>query len=204
MFKLIAKEAKRHIPFTATGAAAGILIVVLTGYFNVSKSLLGQLFYILHPIHVFLSAMATTGIYLAYKRENVWQAILIGYVGSIVIATISDSFIPYIGEWLLNMPYRAHHVGFIEEFLAVNGLAIAGIAVAFLWPKTKAPHLLHVFFSTWASLLHIMMAMGGVDVITVLTVFVFTFLAVWLPCCMSDIVFPLIFVKEDALQGHNH
>ncbi len=28
-------------------------------------------------------------------------------------------------------------------------------------------------------------------------VFVILFIAVWLPCCISDIVFPLLFVKSD-------
>jgi hypothetical protein len=26
-------------------------------------------------------------------------------------------------------------------------------------------------------------------------IFLFLFLAVWIPCCLSDIVFPLLFVK---------
>ncbi|AHM58129.1 hypothetical protein EAL2_808p06260 (plasmid) [Peptoclostridium acidaminophilum DSM 3953] len=30
----------------------------------------------------------------------------------------------------------------------------------------------------------------------IVIIFVFLFLAVWIPCCTSDIVFPLLFVKE--------
>lgn len=201
MLKVVLKESKRHIPFTISGAGAGILAIVLMRYFSVSRPVLTQLFNILHPLHVFLSAMATTGVYLIYRRNRVWRAILIGYFGSIGIATISDSLIPYLGEWLLNMPYRAPHIGFMEEWLVVNTLALGGIAVAFLWPKTKASHLLHIFFSTWASLLHLSMAMGGAaDLFTLLIVFLFIFIAVWIPCCTSDIVFPLLFVGE----SHNH
>jgi len=29
-------------------------------------------------------------------------------------------------------------------------------------------------------------------------VFIVLFVAVWVPCCLSDIVFPPLFVKEDA------
>ena len=201
VLKVVLKESKRHIPFTLTGAGAGVVVIVLMGYFRISKPVLTQLFNILHPLHVFLSAMATTAVYLIYRRDKVWQAVLIGYFGSVGIATVSDSLIPYFGEWLLNMPYRAPHIGFIEEWLVVNGLAIAGIAVAFFWPKTKAPHLLHVFFSTWASLLHISMAMGVADPLTLLTVFFFIFIAVWIPCCMSDIVFLLLFVGGDKASA---
>jgi len=47
-------------------------------------------------------------------------------------------------------------------------------------------------------LFHIIMAMGGgvVHWLVFVAIFLFLFLAVWIPCCLSDIVFPLLFVKE--------
>jgi hypothetical protein len=69
--------------------------------------------------------------------------------------------------------------------------------VACLWPKTKVPHAGHVLLSTWASLFHMTMAFGeDVSPTTWVVVPVFLFLAVWVPCCTSDIVFPLLFSKE--------
>ena len=44
-------------------------------------------------------------------------------------------------------------------------------------------------------------ALTGVGIMAVVVyaqVTVFLFLAVWLPCCTSDIVFPLLFSKERA------
>ena len=38
-------------------------------------------------------------------------------------------------------------------------------------------------------------------------IFVFLFIAVWVPCCLSDIVFPLLFVKgrkDIANLSHSH
>jgi hypothetical protein len=32
---------------------------------------------------------------------------------------------------------------------------------------------------------------------------VFLFLAVWLPCCISDIVFPLLLIGEPTLDNHS-
>jgi hypothetical protein len=70
-----------------------------------------------------------------------------------------------------------------------------GIAIALLRPMTKFPHSGHVLISTWASLFHIIMAIGQtINMVTIISVFVFLFLAVWLPCCLSDIIFPLLFV----------
>ena len=103
----------------------------------------------------------------------------------------------------MNMPERHIHIGFIEHWYVVNPLAIAGIVIAMLWPKTKIPHLGHVLVSTWASLFHMVMAVGEeFTVVMMATSVVFLFLAVWLPCCASDIVFPLLFVaRKDHVHG---
>ena len=129
---------------------------------------------------------------------NLWILLAIGYLGSIGIATLSDSLIPYLGELLLDLPNRGLHLGFIEKWWLVNPLAIIGIAIAYCRPATKFPHAGHVLLSTWASLFHIIMAFGGkmyLSWILISIIFLFLFLAVWLPCCVSDIVFPLLFVR---------
>jgi len=41
------------------------------------------------------------------------------------------------------------------------------------------------------------MAIGGyLNFLSYFIVLIFLFLAVWLPCCLSDIVFPLLFVRK--------
>lgn len=168
---------------------------------NVSFDISYNVFYVLHPIHVVLSALVTSSMYELHTRGKckLWVVIPIGYVGSVGIATISDSVIPYLGEVLLNLPHRGIHLGFIEKYWLVNPLAFLGIAVACLRPRTKFPHAGHVLISTWASLFHVIMAAGGtMSPLLLLSIFLFLFLAVWLPCCLSDIVFPLLFVKEEA------
>jgi hypothetical protein len=127
---------------------------------------------------------------------------VIGYVGSVGIATISDSIIPYLGEILLKMPNRSMHLGFIEKWWLVNPLAVLGIIIAYFSPRTKFPHAGHVLISTWASLFHIIMAINrDLSLFSYLVIFLFLFLAVWLPCCISDFVFPLLFVKDT--KGEN-
>lgn len=98
------------------------------------------------------------------------------------------------------------HIGFIEGWYIVIPAAIAGVLIAYFKPKTKFPHAGHVLLSTWASSFHMLMAMGGnVSVLKMIGSFGFLFLAVWIPCCFSDIVFPLLFVKSGAeIQHHHH
>ena len=91
------------------------------------------------------------------------------------------------------MPNRGVHLGFIEKWWLINPLALAGVAIGYLRPRTKVAHAGHVLIGTWASLFHITMALGGeFAMIMVVPIPIFVFLAVWIPCCTSDIVFPLL------------
>ena len=206
MFKQISKELKIHAPFTVFGAITGIIII--TFFQKLPSNISYNIFYILHPIHVILSALVTASMYELHECKrvsskcirgkcNFWILFIIGYTGSVGIATISDSLIPYLGETLLNMPNRGIHIGFIEKWWLINPLALLGVTIAYFRPRTKFPHAGHVLLSTWASLFHIIMAMGGRPLhwFVCLVIFLFLFLAVWIPCCVSDIVFPLLFVK---------
>jgi hypothetical protein len=209
MFGQILKELRIHAPFTAFGALTGIAIIFL--FQRVPHELSHSIFYVLHPVHVVLSALATASMYQLHTCEhlsgrclkgrcNLWILLLIGYFGSIGIATLSDSLIPFVGEIILGMPDRGLHLGFIEKWWLVNPLAIAGVLIACFRPSTKFSHAGHVLLSTWASLFHVMMATGNKEMhwyIYAIILF-FLFIAVLIPCCLSDIVFPLLFVKKTA------
>ena len=202
MVKQIASELRRHAPFTAFGAVTGIIImavIVFGDFLSQISPVSERVFYVLHPTHVFLSALVTTSLYVSYGRRKIWLAVLIGYTGSIGIATLSDSIIPYVGETLLDLPNKGIHIGFIEEPLLTNPAAFLGIAIGYWSPITRFPHAGHVLISTWASLFHIIMALGQtLTWIQVVAIFLFLFLAVWLPCCVSDIVYPIVFARRGA------
>ena len=200
MLRQVTHELREHAAFTAFGAATGVVIMLLL--YKTPPSASRSIFYVLHPMHVVLSAVATTSMYMLHRRNpRLWLVILIGYLGSIGMATMSDSVIPYLGEVLLDLPNRAVHVGFIEEWWLVNPAAFLGIMIARYRPTTKIPHTGHVLLSTWASSFHIIMAAGGILVWgAVIPLFVFLFVAVWVPCCLSDIILPVMFAGENGRQ----
>ena len=73
--------------------------------------------------------------------------------------------------------------------------------------STIISHSLHVFASTMASIFYMVGPLGMVAWIGVLgQVFLFVVLAVMVPCCLSDIVFPLLMSKagreELAVDPH--
>lgn len=226
----IGAELKGHAPFTVLGALIGILFMLI--FRNVWKAHAGMLFSIFHPGHVVLSAMVTASLFAIHREvKNFLLILAVGYVGSIGIATLSDSILPYLGESLigLHMPTHAElsghneeggehdsfagsgqpraaeqherriHLGFIEDWYIVNPAAVLGVLIAYFLPRTKFPHAGHVLISTWASSSHILMnTQSDVTFAIMAGIFAILFIAVWLPCCISDIVFPLLFVKSDV------
>jgi len=206
MVKHILKELRAHAPFTFFGTVTGIIIMAFS--LKLPYRVSYNIFYVLHPLHVLLSALVTAAMYELHECKsinancikgkcNFWILLVIGYIGSVGIATISDSIIPYLGEIMLKMPNRDIHIGFIEKWWFVNPLAIIGIIIAYFRPRTKFPHAGHVLISTWASLFHIMMArVESLNLFSYFVILLFLFIAVWLPCCFSDIVFPLLFVER--------
>jgi hypothetical protein len=206
MLKRIAKELKEHMPFTALGAASGIVIIVIIIFGHVPSHVTYTIFYTLHPIHIVLSALATTAMYARYRRCKLWSALLIGWTGSIGIATVSDAIIPYFGGALLHIPME-FEIPFIEKPW-VNLAALAGIAICYWKPTTKMPHFGHVLLSTWASLLYFTsFSPTSFDVANWIPllpfIFLFLFLSVWIPCCTSDIVYPLLFVRKEPESPHS-
>ncbi len=211
MLRRIVSELRHHITFTIVGAVSGVIIMLVIVLANVPSSVSQTIFYTLHPLHVVFSALATTAMYRKYTNGKFWAALLIGYTGSIGIASLSDAVIPYLGGSLLGLEIE-FHLPFIEagkipflgvtEWIVVNSAALAGIVIGYLRPATRLPHSGHVFLSTWASLFYFT-AFGVANWLPLLPfVFLFLLLAVWLPCCVSDIVFPLLFTGK-KLQPHH-
>jgi hypothetical protein len=193
-FTNIIRELKRHVPFTALGALSGIAIMALVVSIGLSSDANHTIFHSLHPLHIAFSAIVTTAMFRRYGGV-IWAAVVLGFVGSVGICTLSDIVFPYLGGRLLGASISLH-VCFIEHPWFVIPAAFAGIGFGMLAPWTRFPHAGHVLLSTWASLFYLT-AFGFTDWLPLLPlVFVVLFFAVWIPCCTSDIVFPLLFSKE--------
>ena len=176
--KHILAELKGHAPFTSFGAFLGIVFMLL--FRNLSGGGIHTLFTVFHPAHVVLSAMVTASMFKLHETKKRFVLILVvGYFGSVGIATLSDIVIPHIGANLLGLAVPTHselhhhehsdsthivgseietshndhkiHLGFIEQWYLVNPAAFLGILIAYFLPRTKLPHAGHVLISTWAS-----------------------------------------------------
>jgi hypothetical protein len=225
--KEIAHEFKHHFPFTVFSAAAGIIIVSIIFVILTSIPVIDeengtveeqdhdhgesfahsthQLFHVFHPMHCLFSASATTAMFWRYDKKLI-KSILIGLIGSLAICGISDIFMPYLSSSLIGIEMELH-ICLIHHPLTVVPFAVFGIIlgltsaeVFFNRSSTIFSHSAHVFVSTMASILYLT-SYGFSDWMeNMFIVFIIVVFAVLIPCCTSDVIFPLLLVDKKNLQ----
>ncbi len=197
----ILEELRQHIPYTIFSVAAGIMALGVLSVL-IEESIFPQkserLFHIFHPLHLFFSASATTSMFCRHN-ERIIKAILVGIVGSVGICGISDIFLPYLAGELLGVKMHLHICIIIHQELILS-FVLFGIICGFLLPpavkSTVFSHSAHILVSSMASILYLV-SFGLVDWIDKGgMVFIYIVLAVVIPCCISDIVFPLLMTKK--------
>lgn len=206
-------ELREHVPFSVSAVALGLIaagtICILGsaqfagmadhaphGGEHASGPAFARLsFHLFHPAHMFFSAVATTTMFCRYERR-ILKAIMIGLIGAIGVCGISDTLMPHVSLLMLGVRIPLHlcvvdHPDLVLPFAAVGvlvGIGTAGATVR----TTILSHSMHVFASSMASIFYMVGPLGTLAWIDDLgKVFGFVVLAVLIPCCLSDIVFPL-------------
>jgi len=235
----VGTELRRHLPFSVFSVAAGIVVLAFLtaviysvggdlgppheqtvpvearaphehAHEQVFASPAGGLFHVFHPVHLLFSAVATTAMFWRYERQ-LWKAIVTGFVGAVVICSLSDIFFPYVGGLLLGAPMGFHvciidHPGLVLPFVFV-GIAMGLLAADAVKASTFISHSAHVFTSSMASILYLVTYGLGDWMEHIGGVFLVVVVAVMVPCCISDIVFPLLVVVPKGAPGlrpHEH
>ncbi|MGI6318153.1 MAG: hypothetical protein GX263_03450 [Firmicutes bacterium] len=199
--KHILAELKDHIPYSVFSAAFALIVVAIfsAACFLIDQSKFsaaaGDLFHVFHPVHMLLSATATTAMFWKHWH-NPARAVVVGFLGSVMVCGISDIIIPLLGGMLLGESMHLHicileHPVMVLPFVFVG--IVTGLAAAEVIPRaTVFSHTSHVFISSMASVLYLL-SYGLANWMGVIgSVFIIIILAVVLPCCISDIVLPLL------------
>ncbi|MDD5700126.1 MAG: hypothetical protein PHH00_02955 [Candidatus Nanoarchaeia archaeon] len=186
----ILKELKEHIPFTI---AATLVSVAIMSFLLIRENLIQYAissFEIFHPAHILFSSLVSAAIFYNYKKKIFLSAIS-GVLIAVVIGSVSDVIFPYLGGLLFNIPI-SFHLPALESPALIFGVAILGSTAGIIIRKTKFPHFIHVLLSVFASLLYIFSYSTNFSLITLFFIFVITSISVVVPCCLGDIVFPLL------------
>ena len=202
-WQLLAIEFAHHLPYTLVGsliAMAGVWWFGTQYLHNGHPELLftqaRASFHLFHPLHICLSAIATTSLFWRHER-HLLRAVTVGALGTIIPCGLSDYVFPYVGGRLLGQTMELHlcivqHPQLFFPFLTLG-------IVGGLWAEERLTgshlfsHGAHVFVSSAASLLYLIsfgFTSWMTDVRLVFPAFLTVVLAVWIPCCISDIVVP--------------
>lgn len=191
-------ELTAHLPFTISAVIIAFGIIwVLDQFGKLSQT--QSAFHIFFPTHLFLSTTTTTAMFWRHDRK-ILKALLIGVTIPLISCSVSDIFMPYVGGIILGQSMKLHiclieEPGLVYPFV-VLGIICGMVAVNYLRHTTFFSHCAHIIVSSLAALLYLI-SFGLSDWISQLGgLLIIILLSVLIPCCLSDIVFPLIFVHS--------
>lgn len=171
---------RRSVALAALGGAIGLALLLVRGALGIPDTVAEVLFVIVHPLHVFVAAATLARLLARPGRLRPLPAAAVGYPLAIAITTAADSLLPYLCEWLLALPSRHVHVGFVEIWWLVHPLAIAGTAAGLAAPRLPLRPPLVLVTSVLPPLFDMMMAMWKpLDPAALVTIAAFTGLSVW-------------------------
>jgi len=200
-FRHILEELQHHLPYTIFSVAVGMVALgVLTVLIEAKEfpQASQNLFHVFHPLHLLFSATATVAMFWRHDKK-ILKAVSIGFVGAVGICGMSDIFIPFVAGYLLGVKMHLH-ICIIAHPMLVLPFVLFGLCMGFVLPamleSTIFSHAAHVLISSMASIFYLV-SFGLTDWIPVSgMVFIYMVLAVMIPCCTSDIVFPLLLVRK--------
>jgi hypothetical protein len=195
--KQLIHELKHHAPFTLIATVLGIIIVLFIKYI-LALSFEQEAFEILHPIHIIASAAVSAGIFYKYKK-SITPALIVGIFSAILIGSLSDIILPYLGGISFGLQTN-FHLPIIEKPLMILSSAIIGSLIGISTKLTKLPHLLHVAISIFASLFYLLAFSTNFNPLIFILATIIVFIAVLIPCCISDILLPFFFLGKSIKQ----
>ncbi len=213
-FSAVAMELAHHLPYTIVSSLIAMGAVWYVGMIQFARDAghvwvqeLEWSFHVLHPLHVCLSAITTTAVFWRCERR-LRRTLLFG-MASVIPCAISDYIVPFIGGRILGQSMRLH-ICLIEHPMLILPFLFLGVVGGFLFEGKVSEHSVfshgaHVFVSSSAALLYL--ASFGftgwmTDFHLVFPVLLVVVLAVWMPCCISDIVIPVSAIQEGSYGRH--
>jgi hypothetical protein len=209
-WNLLVAEFAHHLPFTIVGSLIAMAGVWWFGTQQLNaghpESLFTQArasFHLFHPLHICLSAIATTSLFWRHER-HLLRAVVVGTLGTIIPCGLSDYVFPYVGGRLLGQAMELHMCLIDHPQLFFPFLALGILGGFWAEERLTGSHLFshgaHIFVSGAASLLYLVsfgFTAWMTDVRFVFPAFLTIVVAVWVPCCISDIVVPTAAARHE-------
>jgi len=196
LIPILKTEVLGHLPFTLIGLVFGILLMIVGSYkLNIVFS--EEAFHFTHFLHIFFSAAAASAL-MTYYESSYGRSVVVGMISSIFLCTLSDTLIPYWGVSMMGKIPEFHLCG-LEHPVAIVLVALLGTNLGLIWLKgfehcSRWSHLFHIFVSSAASGIYIFSFSEQVYLSELAPVVGILFVAIFVPCLISDVIVPLLSV----------
>ena len=196
LLPILKTEVLGHLPFTIMGMFFG-LILIWIGTFWMRIILTEEAFHFSHFLHIFFSGAAAAAL-MTYYNVSYARSVIIGMLSAIILCTISDTFVPYWGAQLMGKEPSLHLCG-LEHPQWVLLMALLGTNAGLIWLKgfehcSRWSHLFHIFVSSAASGIYLFSFSQSFLAHEIVGVLLILFVAIFIPCLVSDVVVPLMAV----------
>ncbi len=208
--EFILHELVHHLPFSVGSAIVSLGFVALLTWIGVSGGRLHDVFHFFHPVHLLISAAATSAMFWRHDRR--WgRAVLVVVLATIPLCSASDILLPYLGGKWMGREMEPLHVCLIEEPILVWPFIFLGVGCGILAEKyvtrsTFYSHSAHVLVAGSASTLYFTGFGSGAWATLIGWLLLLLLVCVMIPCILHDIVIPLVFASREPhvhLEGEH-
>ncbi len=215
-FRIVVVELAHHLPYTIISSLIAMAAIWYFGTVQEQQAAgqswvapLRWSFHVLHPLHVCLSAITTTAVLWRFERK-LFKALAVGTLGSVIPCGFSDYVVPFVGGRILGQPMELH-MCLIEHPMLILPFLLLGLFCGFLFEGRVSNHSIfshgaHVFVSSLAALLYLAgFGFTGwmTDFTLIFPVLLVVVTAVWIPCCIGDIVVPVSAIRHYPHGGRH-
>jgi hypothetical protein len=199
-----------HVPYAGFSLALGfaflsIIYFIGLGFAHPDLATRGYhvMFHSFHYLHVIVAVAGCAITFFRFSR-NVLLGVVVSLVAPTFFCILSDIMLPTLAGRILGVPMDMHICFFCpHDAMNLFAFMIVGLlcGVALLQHKESlktfslTSHFLHILVSSMASIFYIVA--NGFDTWyeSMGILFVFLFIAVIIPCTLSDVVVPLYFAR---------
>jgi glucose-6-phosphate-specific signal transduction histidine kinase len=171
---------------------AVLLTFVIQTYFK--KEISESFFYITHAVHVFAFAIICSALFFKHRKSPIFS-LIIGFTGSIILASLSDVIIPLMGGIVFHLN-PSFHLPLIKNTFIILSTALIGSLIGIETKFEKIPLFIQIILSVFAGLFYLISFTKIPESWGFISVTIIVFISALITNCIRDMVFPVIFFKK--------
>jgi len=190
--KDILNDLKNNSSFVFLITIIGILLIfIIKIYFK--KEINESFFYVIHTIHVFVFGIIISALFFKH-RKNPFIAFLIGFIASVMLASISDIIFPFIGALIFNLN-TSFNLPIVKTPFIIISTGLIGSLIGIETKFEKIPLWIQVFISVFTGLFYLISFSKIPEFFGFIHLTIIVFLGALITNCIRDLAFPYFFSK---------